>query len=105
MSFRSTTTLLSRATRIKTKLQSSLSATVIELHGVLYQHADHISMKESSEQETHFNLKIVSEKFEGVSLVKRHCMAYEVLDDELKSGLHALSIVAKTPKEITPEVK
>jgi len=105
MSIRSTTTLLSRATRIKTKLQSSLSATVIELDDVSYQHAGHAAMKESSEQETHFNLKIVSEKFEGVNLVKRHRMVYEVLDDELKSGLHALSIVAKTPKEITPEVK
>ncbi|AES76469.1 putative BolA protein [Medicago truncatula] len=105
MSFRGTTTLLSRATRIQTKLQSSLSATVIELDDVSYQHAGHAAMKESSEQETHFNLKIVSEKFEGVNLVKRHRMVYEVLDDELKSGLHALSIIAKTPKEITPEVK
>ncbi|KAK2421602.1 SufE-like protein 1, chloroplastic/mitochondrial [Trifolium repens] len=105
MSFRSTTTLLSRATRIKSKLQSSLEATVLELDDVSYQHAGHAAMKESSEKETHFNLKIVSDKFEGQSLVKRHRMVYDLLSDELQSGLHALSIVAKTPKEIAPHAK
>ncbi|CAI0434755.1 unnamed protein product [Linum tenue] len=47
-----------------------------------------------------FNLKVVSKEFEGKSLVKRHRLIYGLLQEELQSGLHALSIVAKTPTEV-----
>ncbi|KAI3982856.1 hypothetical protein MKX01_010339 [Papaver californicum] len=90
--------LLSRANRIKQKLQSSLEASILEVEDVSYQHAGHAAVKDNAE-ETHFNVKIVSSKFDGQSLVKRHRMVYELLNDELQSGLHAISIVAKTPQE------
>lgn len=90
--------LISRANRMRQKLQAALDASVMEIQDVSYQHAGHAAVK-GNPDETHFNLKIVSPKFEGQSLVKRHRMVYELLDDELKSGLHAISIVAKTPKE------
>ncbi|XP_028756592.1 protein BOLA1, chloroplastic-like [Neltuma alba] len=99
MASRGANMMLSRANRIKTKLQSALEATVLEVEDVSYQHAGHAAMKGTSGQETHFNLKIVSPKFDGQSLVKRHRMVYDLLADELQSGLHALSIVAKTPQE------
>nr|GLL35903.1 protein bola1, chloroplastic [Ipomoea trifida]GMD39348.1 protein bola1, chloroplastic [Ipomoea batatas] len=90
----------SRASRIKTRLLSALEASLIEVEDVSYQHAGHAAVKESgSNGETHFNVKIVSGKFDGQNLVKRHRMVYDLLSDELQSGLHALSIVAKTPKE------
>ncbi|KAM7470493.1 hypothetical protein LguiA_008676 [Lonicera macranthoides] len=66
------------------------------------EHAGHAAVRDSTANETHFNLKIVSTKFDGQSLVKRHRMVYDLLADELQSGLHALSIVAKTPKEVSP---
>ncbi|KAL7154399.1 hypothetical protein ABFS83_04G231000 [Erythranthe nasuta] len=93
--------LLSRATRIKTKLEAALQAAVLEVEDVSYQHAGHAAMREmdGGANETHFNVRIVSSKFEGQNLVKRHRMVYELLSDELQSGLHALSITAKTPKE------
>ncbi|KAI3941644.1 hypothetical protein MKX01_018234 [Papaver californicum] len=78
--------LLSRANRIKQKLQSSLEASILEVEDVSYQHAGHAAVKDNAE-ETHFNVKI------------RHRMVYELLNDELQSGLHAISIVAKTPQE------
>ncbi|XP_054786116.1 protein BOLA1, chloroplastic [Prosopis cineraria] len=99
MASRGANMVLSRANRIKTKLQSALEATVLEVEDVSYQHAGHAAMKGTSGEETHFNLKIVSPKFDGQSLVKRHRMVYDLLADELQSGLHALSIVAKTPQE------
>ncbi|KAK7270700.1 hypothetical protein RJT34_26048 [Clitoria ternatea] len=102
MSLRGASAVLSRANRIKTKLQTALEATVLEVDDVSYQHAGHAAVKETSDKETHFNVKIVSPKFEGQSLVKRHRMVYDLLADELQSGLHALSIVAKTPHETTP---
>ncbi|KAK7314747.1 hypothetical protein VNO77_33275 [Canavalia gladiata] len=99
MSLRGANAVLSRANRIKATLQTALEATVLEVDDVSYQHAGHAAMKESSDKETHFNVKIVSPKFEGESLVKRHRMVYDLLAHELQSGLHALSIVAKTPHE------
>ncbi|KAH0640494.1 hypothetical protein KY285_037080 [Solanum tuberosum] len=91
--------ILSRASRMKTRLQSALEANLIEVEDVSYQHAGHAAVKETGTNETHFNLKIVSNKFDGQNLVKRHRMVYDLLTDEFQSGLHALSIVAKTPKE------
>lgn len=98
-------TLASRANRMRAKLQQSLEASVIEIEDVSHQHAGHAAMRESSYNggETHFNLKIVSPKFEGQTLVKRHRMVYDLLADELQSGLHALSINAKTPQEVAPK--
>ncbi len=43
---------------------------------------------------------VVSENFEGVSLLNRQKMVLAVVKDEIASGeLHALSIKAKTPNE------
>jgi len=46
--------------------------------------------------ETHFKVVIVSERFKGVSLLDRHRQVNSLLESELKNGVHALSIVAKT---------
>lgn len=49
--------------------------------------------------ETHFKVLIVSEKFEGKPLLKRHREVQSCLAEELKTGVHALSITAKTPAQ------
>ncbi|KAG0486300.1 hypothetical protein HPP92_008395 [Vanilla planifolia] len=92
------TNLLSRANRIRQVLQSNLEAIALEVEDLSYQHAGHAAMK-GDHEETHFNVKIVSAKFDGQGLVRRHRMVYDLLADELKNGLHAISIVAKTPQE------
>lgn len=89
----------SRGMRIKEKLERELSPVSLEVEDVSYQHAGHAGVR-GSDGETHFNLRIVSKEFEGKTLVKRHRLIYGLLDDELQSGLHALSIVAKTPSEV-----
>lgn len=99
MSSRGVNIVLARGNRIKQKLQSTLEATLLEVEDVSYQHAGHAGVGGDA-NETHFNVKVVSSKFEGQSLLKRHRMVYDLLSDELQSGLHALSIVAKTPKEV-----
>ncbi|XP_059291385.1 sufE-like protein 1, chloroplastic/mitochondrial [Lycium ferocissimum] len=91
--------LRSRGMRIKEKLEKELRPVELEVEDISYQHAGHAGVR-GSDGETHFNLKVISEEFEGKSLVKRHRMIYGLLQDELQSGLHALSIVAKTPSEV-----
>ena len=48
------------------------------------------------DSETHFKVIVISEFFNKMSLLERHRAVQEVLKDELSSGVHALSIVAKT---------
>lgn len=89
----------SRAQKIKEILEKELCPVELELEDISHQHAGHAGVR-GGVGETHFNLKIVSKEFQGKSLVKRHRIVYDLLQDELKSGLHALSIVAKTPSEV-----
>ncbi|KAG2686256.1 hypothetical protein I3843_10G159300 [Carya illinoinensis] len=89
----------SRGKRIKEKLKRELSPVELEVEDISYQHAGHTGVK-GSDGETHFNVKVVSKEFEGKSLVKRHRLVYALLQEELQSGLHALSIVAKAPSEV-----
>ncbi|KAH9625271.1 hypothetical protein KSS87_017719 [Heliosperma pusillum] len=95
--------LATRASRIRAKLESNLEACFLEIEDVSHQHAGHAAMKDNTCDETHLNLKIVSPQFEGLNLVKRHRMVYDLLSDELQSGLHALSINAKSPNELSPK--
>jgi len=46
--------------------------------------------------ETHFKVIVVSERFLNEPLINRHRLVNKVLEAEFKSGLHALSIIAKT---------
>ncbi|ESW07108.1 hypothetical protein PHAVU_010G102200 [Phaseolus vulgaris] len=88
-----------RGKRIREKLKKELEPVELEVEDVSYQHAGHAGVR-GSDGETHFNVKVVSREFEGKSLVKRHRLIYGLLQEELETGLHALSIVAKTPAEV-----
>lgn len=88
-----------RRERIREKLERALSPVELEVEDVSHLHAGHAGVRGNTGGETHFNLKVVSKEFEGKSMVKRHRLVYDLLREELESGLHALSIVAKTPSE------
>jgi len=49
--------------------------------------------------ETHFKVVVVSEAFEGKPLLERHRLVYDALGDEMRAGLHALTITSRTPGE------
>jgi len=50
-------------------------------------------------RETHFKVVVVSARFAGQSLVQRHRLVNAALADELRGGVHALSIEALTPEQ------
>uniref|UniRef100_A0A7S0E088 Bola-like protein n=1 Tax=Hanusia phi TaxID=3032 RepID=A0A7S0E088_9CRYP len=87
-------------TSIWNLVNQNLEPTHMELVDDSAKHAGHAAMKDSTARESHFKLKVVSAKFEGLSLVKRHQLVYGLLNDQFKDGLHALNIVAKTPQEV-----
>lgn len=72
----------------------------LEVEDVSHQHAGHAGAPGGS-SETHFNVKVISDGFQGLSLVKRHRLIYGLLEDELLNGLHALFLITKTPAKIS----
>lgn len=48
---------------------------------------------------THFEAVIVSDDFEGKSLLERHQMVYKALGDAMKERIHALSLRTYTPEQ------
>jgi BolA protein len=46
--------------------------------------------------ETHFKVVVVSDTFTDVALIKRHRTVNTLLKEELATGVHALTIQAKT---------
>jgi stress-induced morphogen len=88
----------------KMKILKKLSAALAPVH----MEVENLSFQEGYTDEmstdccdTHFNVNVVSEEFEGRSLLKRHRLVYAVLADELQTGgVHALSLVTKTPSEV-----
>ncbi len=79
---------------------SVLEPTELDVVDESDQHAGHAAMRGMS-GETHFAIKIVSEKFASMSLVNRHREIYKLLQEEMTPGrVHALSIEARTPGEL-----
>ncbi len=79
--------------RIVEKLTSALQPVHLDVVNESHMH----SVAPGSE--THFKVLVVSPAFEAQSLVQRHRTVNGVLADELKSGVHALSIRALTPSQ------
>lgn len=49
----------------------------------------------------HYNLLIVSDAFEGLPLIQRHRLVFAQVDALMQNQIHALSIQAKTPNEVS----
>ena len=47
----------------------------------------------------HFQVHIVSEKFNGLATLARHRLVYSALENMMPAEIHALSIKAETPNE------
>jgi BolA-like protein 1 len=77
-------------------LQRELTPVHIELVDNSHQHAGHAG--NDKDGESHFDLVVVSDAFQGLNLVKRHKLVYQVLRDSMPH-IHALQIRAQTPSE------
>eukprot|EP00892_Ulva_mutabilis_P007323 jgi/Ulvmu1/4963/UM207_0007.1 len=89
------------AASIRRKIEEELAPSHLEVIDESASHAGHAGAREthSPSGETHMKLKIVSNAFVGVNVVKRHRMVFGLLKDELAGPVHALSLDTKTPAE------
>jgi BolA protein len=83
--------------RIRRKLTEALSPVELDVIDESARHAGHAGAR--PEGETHFRVRIVSRNFEGLNRIARQRRVHEILADELRTRVHALSIDAKTPGE------
>jgi BolA protein len=86
------------ADRIRRKLTEALSPVELDVIDESMRHAGHAGAR--PEGETHFRVRIVAPTFDGMNRVARQRRVHEILADELRTRVHALSIDAKTPEEV-----
>lgn len=82
--------LMNRQQRITNTLSQALEPTHLSVVNESHKHKGHSG--DDGTGETHFHVEMVSGRFMGLSRVECQRMVYDLLDDELKSGLHALSL-------------
>ena len=86
------------ADQIRRKLTEALSPVDLDVIDESGRHAGHAGAR--PEGETHFRVRIVSRAFAGMNRIARQRRMHEILADELRTRVHALSIDAKTPEEV-----
>lgn len=74
---------------LKTKL-SILNPNFLEIINQSHLHANHY--EEAKNGNTHFKIIIGSAGFKDLSRIKIHQLIYEILKEDLKTTIHALSI-------------
>lgn len=83
--------MMSIQQEIERKLADGLKPLHLEVVNESHQH------NVPAGSESHFKVVLVSEAFEGKSLVAQHRMVYELLSAELKDRVHALALHTYTP--------
>ena len=85
-----------RVKMIRRRLTDALQPESLDIEDDSASHAGHAGAGGGG----HFNVTVVSDKFNGLNLIKRHRMVYDAVADMMNSEIHALSIKACTPEEI-----
>lgn len=86
---------MNRQQQLEQRLQT-LKPLECEVYDDSAMHAGHAGNTGGS----HFTVHIVSEAFEGLSLIARHRVVFEAVGDMMQTEIHALSIKAKAPSEL-----
>ena len=90
---------MTRQERIRTKLTEAFSPLALDVVDESHLHAGHAGAR--PEGETHFRVTVAAAAFDGVNRVERQRMVNGALASEFDAGLHALSIRALAPAEMT----
>lgn len=72
--------------QIKTTLQEKISGS-------------QVAVDDLTGTSDHFQVTVVSDSFEGLSLIERHRKVYDALGSDVGGAIHALSIKAYTNKQ------
>lgn len=87
-----------RIERLRARLQAALSPTVIEIIDDSHKHVGHAGARDGR---GHFTVRVISERFAGLRPLARHRLIYDATGDLFETDIHALSIQALTPEELS----
>ena len=85
-----------RVEMIRERLTNTLQPTELEIIDESAMHAGHAGAASGG---GHFIVNIVAAAFNDKTLIQRHRLVYDAVDDIMHREIHALSIQAKTPEE------
>lgn len=85
------------ADEMRRKLSEALAPNELVIEDESARHAGHAAAR--PEGQSHFRVRVVSGAFAGLSRIARARRIHEILSDELRGPVHALSIDARTPEE------
>ena len=85
-----------RIEMIRERLTNNLHPTELNIIDESARHAGHAGAASGG---GHFIVDIVARAFNDKTLIQRHRLVYDAVDDIMHSEIHALSIQAKTPDE------
>lgn len=71
---------------IEAKICSALPGAMVEL-------------RDLTGTEDHWEAVVISDRFDGKSLIERHRMVFAALAEEMKGPIHALTLKTYTPAE------
>lgn len=80
---------------IRAKLEGHFKPVMLRIENQSHLHAGHAG--DDGSGESHFAVEIVADAFKNQSRVACHRMVHDILEDDLKHRIHALSIVARAP--------
>ena len=85
-----------RSQAIKAVLEEELDASVVELVDLSDRHAGHAGSEGGG---GHFQVVVVSNRFQGLNRVAAQRLVYSALGDLMKTEIHALSMRTLTPDQ------
>ena len=85
-----------RVQEIEKLLTAFLSPTELLVKDQSHLHSGHAGAKEG---QGHFEVIVVSEKFDNLNRIARHRLVYDALGNFMDSDIHALRINAFSPSE------
>jgi BolA protein len=89
---------------IEAKLTAAFAPSLLVVKDESAAHAGHAGAGHAADGETHFQVRMVSAAFEGVSRVERQRRVHTALAVELAGRVHALSLKLMTPAEAAATV-
>ena len=86
----------SRVAQLRSIIERELTPLTLEVVDDSAAHAGHAGAREGG----HFRVMVVAGAFRGRSQLERHRLVYAAVAPLMGQGVHALSIVARSPEEV-----
>lgn len=84
---------MTRTEKIRTRLDAAFAPRRLEVVDDSESHRGHAGFQEGGE--SHFNVTIESDRFEGLSRIARHRAVHEALGPELVAEIHAIALTIR----------